>query len=732
MSDYVENDKPPENSEGLLKSFDTADKHHNVFGQYGEAVGSFYNVQTPLEIDNKSVSGWLALPMHDSSSALTGIAFISPDPKERIIFYPHGYPKGSVVFGKPSKDKPIFIFSSQQAAFAASLTGLPCLLTFTPNDYGGKNSPEPKDAGNMAHIIKSWSVAGYARIYAPVGIDRASTYKLWLKDLSVQVLPLAAPIDQYMITPALKAELLAGVESVATNVDTDGVDTNSNEAETSNELTEDEVNRAIEELAELSKLQYDRVRKAEAKRLGVSLSFLDKEIKKIQSGNDDSKQGSAISFFCDSLEPHIDRVDACELFDYIEAMIVKPHTIAEPVFQHYVTLWGVATWFIDAFRAVPYLHITAPLKNSGKSNLLDVVSSYSYRPLAASDITGSALFRVIEMCRPTLFIDEVDELSGKADSNGLTGLLNDGYKSTGRVVRCVGDNHEPRQFNVFGFKALCGIGQLSKSTTASRCVKVSVRPMVTGEHIQDILYVSTDLLEEINSKLKRLQIDYFDDVVAYDGRHVTHLINRDKQIWSAIYAIAALGGDKWINRLKCAERVINDRRVEVLDDKIQLLADIKQVFESKRMDGIHTAELLEHLCLNDDSLWRTWTNGKALDSKQLAALLSDFGIGSKNVRMGQLQKKGYKLEDFKESFNRYLKHVHDVTPNSAVPPSQVNDSKAYSPETPVPPNPFGTAEKPLEPLQTKGWDGGTAEIPLKAGDVKNGHFGTATGWSDAV
>jgi hypothetical protein len=209
MNAYVGNENPPKDLEGLLKSFEITDIHHNVFGQYGKVLGLFYNVQTELEIDDKPVNGWLALPLYDSNETLTCIAFISSDRKELVQFLHSPYPVGSVVFGNPSKDKPIFVFSSPQAAFAASLTGLPCLLTFTPNDYGGKNSLEPKDAGNMAYVIKDWSDAGYARIYVPVGIDRASTYKLWLKNSKAQILGLAAPIDQYMNISALRNEILS-------------------------------------------------------------------------------------------------------------------------------------------------------------------------------------------------------------------------------------------------------------------------------------------------------------------------------------------------------------------------------------------------------------------------------------------------------------------------------------------------------------------------------------------
>ena len=108
MNAFVENEKPPETLEGLIETFETADNHHIVFGQYGKTTALFYNVLEPLEIGGKPVKGWLALPMHDCHNKLTGIAFISSSREDKIIFYSTGYPNGSVVFGKPSKDKPLF------------------------------------------------------------------------------------------------------------------------------------------------------------------------------------------------------------------------------------------------------------------------------------------------------------------------------------------------------------------------------------------------------------------------------------------------------------------------------------------------------------------------------------------------------------------------------------------------------------------------------------------------
>ncbi|AXI02604.1 hypothetical protein [Aquirhabdus parva] len=219
--------KPPEQStpETLLATFPRADAQHDVYGQYGLTATPFYTSHADGDIGGKSVGGWLALPMYDSKRAIVGIAFLSPFRADKPVYYPEPYPVGATVLGTPAKDKPLFVVSSPEAAFAISRTGLPCLLTFTPRDYGGKHDPVPKDGGNMTHVIKSWSMAGYAQLYAPVGCDIATTYQAWFKDLPIQVLGLTAPINQYQPTSELTAELTALTDAADHTQTTDALAT---------------------------------------------------------------------------------------------------------------------------------------------------------------------------------------------------------------------------------------------------------------------------------------------------------------------------------------------------------------------------------------------------------------------------------------------------------------------------------------------------------------------------
>src|SRR4029453_1054180 len=93
-----------------------------------------------------------------------------------------------------------------------------------------------------------------------------------------------------------------------------------------------------------------------------------------------------------------------------------------------------------------------------KTTLRDVVATLVPKPLATENLSTPVMFRVVEKYRPTLLADECDSwLNGNED---LLGLLNAGHKCGGRALRCVGDDFEPRAFNVFAPVVLAGIGSL--------------------------------------------------------------------------------------------------------------------------------------------------------------------------------------------------------------------------------------------------------------------------------
>ena len=128
-----------------------------------------------------------------------------------------------------------------------------------------------------------------------------------------------------------------------------------------------------------------------------------------------------------------------------------------------IALWIVHTWFVDCFEFTPYLHIFSPTRSCGKSHLLDCIAKLARNVLSTVSLTVAALFRTIEQDQPTLLIDEVDTVFGKGNENEeLRAILNAGFERGSKVRRCVGPNHDLKDFAVFCPKALAGIGAIAR------------------------------------------------------------------------------------------------------------------------------------------------------------------------------------------------------------------------------------------------------------------------------
>jgi len=144
-------------------------------------------------------------------------------------------------------------------------------------------------------------------------------------------------------------------------------------------------------LAKLSSVEYDRERSGAAKRLGIRATTLDDEIKARRGGSEVKGQGRP--FELPEIEPWPEALDGAALLLDVTAAIrqfvVMPDGAAE-----IVALWMLHTHCFDCFMHSPRLAITSPEKGCGKTTLLDVAARLVARPLATSNATVSAIFRV--------------------------------------------------------------------------------------------------------------------------------------------------------------------------------------------------------------------------------------------------------------------------------------------------------------------------------------------------
>ncbi len=75
-----------------------------------------------------------------------------------------------------------------------------------------------------------------------------------------------------------------------------------------------------------------------------------------------------------------------------------------------VALWIMFSWIHAIATHSPNLVATSPEPDCGKSTLLGVLGRLTPRPVSGVELTGPALYRMVDRDHPTLLVDEADDL----------------------------------------------------------------------------------------------------------------------------------------------------------------------------------------------------------------------------------------------------------------------------------------------------------------------------------
>lgn len=405
------------------------------------------------------------------------------------------------------------------------------------------------------------------------------------------------------------------------------------------------IDAAIERLAALSPLQYDKVRKTEAKALGIRPGTLDSAVKNARKGGGKDK----LPFT--EIDPWPESVDPAKLLTDIASTVRRFIFCNEQVSQT-VALWVAMTWFIDVIQVAPLAVITAPEKRCGKSLLLSLIGQLVARPITASNITPAALFRTIDAWRPTLLIDEADAFM--KDNEELRGLLNSGHtRDSAYVIRTVGENFTPTKFNTWGAKAIAGIGHVA-DTLMDRAIVLELSRKRPNEKIDRIRKAEPGLFDDIRAKLARFAEDYIEKVRQALPPLPSELNDRAQDNWEPLLAIAMTASNEWLKIATKAALKLSGTEQESQTIGTKLLADIQEIFKQENADRISTAELIKALCEDTEKSWATFYEGLQITPRQLASKLKVYGIQSKGIRIGVATPKGYEKEQFEDAFSRYL------------------------------------------------------------------------------
>lgn len=413
-----------------------------------------------------------------------------------------------------------------------------------------------------------------------------------------------------------------------------------------------ETDQAIARLAAMPLVDYDRCRDAEAKALGIRTSTLDEAVKTKRPKrlrNAEQLQGDELNLADPEYWP--EPINGAEVLseasETFSRYLALPDGAADAM-----ALWTAHTHCFDCFQCSPRLNLSSPEKRCGKTTARDVISHLVLRALPTENMSVAVLFRVIQKHSPTLLTDECDAWLRENDE--LRGLFNAGHRRGGQVLRCEGDSHEIRAFNVFAPAALCGIGALP-GTLHDRSIVIPLKRAKPGEIHErfDSRHVEREILT--CRKLATFCSDNRDELAACDPALPPDAFNRLADNWRPLFAIAEIAGGDWPQRAAVAfTKLTSQEDTDAQGMGVMLLADIRQVFAENSTNRIFSKKLVTSLCTMLGRPWPEAHRGRPISETWLARRLHGFGISPQTLRIGDGRAKGYDLDDFAEAFERYL------------------------------------------------------------------------------
>ncbi|HKQ37767.1 MAG TPA: DUF3631 domain-containing protein [Verrucomicrobiae bacterium] len=376
------------------------------------------------------------------------------------------------------------------------------------------------------------------------------------------------------------------------------------------------------------------------------------------------------------------------LFRYV----VLPEMAAEAL-----ALWIVHTYAFTLRQVTTYIGVVSPEKRCGKTTLLELLGLLANRSLTASNISPSALFRVIEETQPTLLIDEADTFLQGRDE--LAGILNAGYrKSNSYVVRVAPNKPHGRtsytsphsditpefaqwtpdlrgdpsihpsihsathpsipansgatdfaRYSCWCPKVMAAIGRLP-DTLADRCIVITMQRKMPAEKCERVRQLNAvdlrkrcaDFVRENSEKIAKARPDI-----------PSTLNDRAADIWEPLFAIADLAGGEWPQLARDAAQ-----KLSASDDDLTLIAyflkDLRNLMLIKNADRMLSRGIISALNPLHDRPWEDLRRGREINEWWLGWQLRQLGIRTRTMRAADAMGKGYMLSDIEAAFRRYV------------------------------------------------------------------------------
>jgi Protein of unknown function (DUF3631) len=349
-------------------------------------------------------------------------------------------------------------------------------------------------------------------------------------------------------------------------------------------------------------------------------------------------------------------VDTAVLLSEINAKIsryvaLQPHQLAA------ATLWVTHCWLYDHNVPIhsPILAGTSAEPDSGKTTLIAVAGHLTPRYSLNIEMTGPSLYRHVDRVKPTLMIDEADDLFARRSD--LKHIINAGWTRGAKIPRqvSIGGTLQTVYFDPFTPKAIAMLGRNLPQATRTRCIELRMLPKRPSQRVEAFSQVDDPEFAILRRKLARWAADNAAVLKQAKPTMPPGLNNRSAANWVTLLAISEIAGEPWqIAAYDAAERLSRSGRRP--SEGVQLLTAFNELFAAGKK-VITSESVVAHLRRDPTSIWADFNRGGPVTQRQVAHLLDGFDIQPMTIHptgRSDHSPRGYKLEQFTEAFARYL------------------------------------------------------------------------------
>jgi putative DNA primase/helicase len=320
-------------------------------------------------------------------------------------------------------------------------------------------------------------------------------------------------------------------------------------------------------------------------------------------------------------------------------------------------LWAAHAWLYDQDVPThsPMLAATSAEPDSGKSTLVAVLGRVVPRFSLNIEMTGPSLYRHVDAVKPTLVIDEADDLFMRRSD--LKHVINAGWTRGAKIARQVNIDGVwvTAYFDPFTPKAISLLGRNLPPATRTRCIEIRMLPKRSDEAVEPFNQLDDEEFAVLRRKFARWAAD---NAAALKGAKPTlpsGLNNRAAANWHLLLAIAELAGAPWPKLAReAAERLTRGGRRP--SDGVRLLAALKAMFAGG-VKEITSEKIVENLRGDPTSVWADFNHGGAITQRQVAHLLDAYDVHPAPLHptgRKDFARRGYRAAQFVDVFARYV------------------------------------------------------------------------------